>query len=152
MPEETTSSFISPSLAEQFREMVGETAGSDLLATDKKAEEPEQVFEAEDLQGVVECPFDIAALVSKFPNFQLDDKESKRLAKMFCKPLNRLAANVKNADLILACSTLATVMMEKWFMYKIYMDDQKKRHQQLQAIEGATELGKELDDEEPTTN
>ena len=93
-----------------------------LEPTEKPAEK-ELELEAEDVQILMEAPFDLAAFATKFDDFALKDEESRRLARLFLKPLKRLGVKVKDFDLYLATANLLAVALEKYAEYRIWSDD-----------------------------
>ncbi len=76
-------------------------------------------LEPEDVMGLVEFPFDVASILTKWEGYGLDEDESKRLSKLFLKPVSRLLAKQKHADLALAAITAVGIFVEKTFEYRV---------------------------------
>lgn len=109
-PDSTATPFA-PSIFAEARDRAGDEYG--------KAPQ-ELKLDPGDVQGLVEFPFDIASLVTKYPDFVLTQEESDRLSKLFCKPLEKILAKYDDAVLALAATTLISVMAEKYIAYRIH--------------------------------
>jgi hypothetical protein len=104
------------------------------LSTETAEPKPMEL-EPEDVQIILEMPFDAAAFATKYDGFALEDAESRRLARLFVKPLARLGVKIKDFDLYLATLNLGAVALEKYAEYRIWRDDcaraERERQDQL---------------------
>lgn len=102
---------FAPSIFAEARDRAGDEYGKAPV---------ELKLEPGDVSGLIEFPFDVASLVTKYPDFVLTQEESDRLSKLFCKPLEKILAKYDDAVLALAATTLVSVMAEKYIAFRIH--------------------------------
>lgn len=114
--EENSTPFL-PSIFQQL----DNTPGGPVEAKPTVTESPEDLvqLDAEDLEILMELPFDAAASFTRWPGWTLAPKETKALAKLWLKPLRRWLRDVENLDVYMACLMTATIIGEKTLGYKI---------------------------------
>lgn len=98
--------------------------------------EPEIKYDVEDLRYLVEMPFDCAALVTEIEDIKLSEKQATQLAKLWCKPLERLSKKypqLKDMDMYIAASATIGIITEK---YLIYASKSSKQHNDSTGNEG----------------
>lgn len=123
LPNSSKKSVFAPSLFEQIEYL--NPNGS--LVEDKKDEKkvvPE--YDAEDVKGFVEFPFDISAMLTKYKDFELTEEESNRLSKLFLKPFMRTFGNVENMDWLMFGMAMASITTEKILFFRAAVAEQKK--------------------------
>lgn len=91
-------------------------------------ESPEKEIElnAEDIEMVIELPFDAAAQFTKWPGWSLSEKETKALSKLWIKPFRTWLKDVENLDIYLAALVTVTVLGEKFIGYKVEQQERAK--------------------------
>lgn len=89
------------------------------------------ILEREDIQALVEFPFDLSALITRYDGFELDAIEAERLSKLFLKPMQRLLGKTKNVDLVIALASLGAVISEKAVEFNLYKRQQRKEREVL---------------------
>jgi hypothetical protein len=82
----------------------------------------EYKVEAEDLQGIIEAPFSLAAFATKYQGFGLTEKESLKLAKAVLKPIQRLYGANPNLDMGIAIGAFVSIAADKVAEYIIWKD------------------------------
>lgn len=112
-----------PSIFEQVEVDKSQIASRPVL--DTPSEDVVQL-DAEDIEMLMELPFDLAASLTKFPNWQLSTKETKALSKLWIRPLRRWLKDVDNLDVYMAALVTVTIFGEKALEYKI---EERKRKQ-----------------------
>jgi len=85
------------------------------------SESPEEqiLLEPEDIEVLIELPFDAAAQITKWPGWQLSTKETKALTRLWIRPFKEWLKDVDNMPLYLAAITSITIIGEKYIGYKI---------------------------------
>jgi hypothetical protein len=95
-------------------------------------------LEPDDLQGIVEMPFDTAAFILKYERLGLTPDESRRLCKVWCKPLQKLLGKYPKADLIIAVTVTVAIISEKSLEYYVEYNsrtgDARKRKNELSQV------------------
>jgi hypothetical protein len=114
--EEKTDSPFLPSLFTQFDTPGSEPSTRPTLA----AETPEEqiVLDPEDIEILVELPFDAASQITKWPGWSLSTKETKALTRLWIKPFREWLKDVDNMPLYLASITTLAIVGEKFLGYK----------------------------------
>lgn len=95
----------------------------------KPADSPETPLEADDIQGVLEMPFDVAAFITKVDELGLSPEESKKLCKIWLKPMQKLLGRYPKADLIIAATVTMGIITEKVIIF--YMVAEKREKERL---------------------
>jgi len=88
------------------------------------------ILEAEDVEGLVVMPFDFMAFKTKYPGWQLDEKQTKSMCRLWLKPIQRLCGKYKQTDLLIAAITTAGIFMEKSLEYRIECDNRTRNERQ----------------------
>lgn len=103
-----------------------------LVEQDKLTLEPQPTIKLvpEDLQGIVQMPFDITAFVTKYKGFGLSDNEAERLCKIWLKPIQRLYGMNPNLDLWIAVTCTLSIIGEKTIEYTLERDSRARYERQ----------------------
>lgn len=94
-----------------------------------KPDVSETEITSDDIQGIIEMPFDIASFVTKIDEMGLSPEESKKLCKIWVKPMQKLLGKYPKADLILASSMLMGIIAEKVIIF--YMATEKREKEKI---------------------
>lgn len=123
LPSSSKKSVFAPSLFEQI-EYLSPDGG---LGEDKKEDKKTATeYEAADVKGFVEFPFDVSAMLTKYKGFELTEEESERLSKLFLKPFMRTFGNVENMDWLMFGMAMASITTEKILFFRAAIAEQKK--------------------------
>src|ERR1041385_4619335 len=120
------STVFAPSLFEQI------DALSPTFDSEEKKEEKKEIpeYDADDVRGFVEFPYDISAMLTKYKGFELTQEESDRLSKLFLKPFIRTFGKIENLDWLMFGMAMASITTEKILFFRAAVAEAKKNQQQ----------------------
>lgn len=124
IPETKTEDEPTPFLPTLFDQL--ETDTIDTRPTLKESPENQVTLDAEDIEIIIELPFDAAAQITKWPGWTLSDKERKALSRLWITPFREWLKNVDNLPIYLASIATVTVLGEKYLGYKIEQQERAK--------------------------
>jgi hypothetical protein len=79
-------------------------------------------LDEETAQILVEIPFDAMASLTKVNDVCLNEKESRKLAKLWRGPLERLLRQYENSDIAIAALATLAIAGEKYAEYKLEIE------------------------------
>lgn len=114
-----------PFLPTLFEQLDTPSSSSDVRPVVESSEE-KITLEAEDIEIIIELPFDAAAQITKWPGWTLSDKEKRALSRLWIKPFRIWLEDVDNLPLYLAAITTLSIAGEKFLGYKVEQQERAK--------------------------
>jgi len=98
----------------------------------------EVVLDPEDIEGLLQMPFDFMAFKTKYSGWKLDEEQTKRLARLWLKPIQKLCGKYKHIELLVAVATTGSIILEKQLEYGIEYNNRARN-----AGQGQDQLSEE---------
>lgn len=125
--------FTTPSFEAQLQSLSAEIKGGDageVLPPSPEKKTEDDPIEAEDIEGLIEIPFDITSLATDFEGWELTEKEKKILTRLYLKPIQKIAERYGNIRLILAVSTTLSIIGGKFLEYRMHLADKARNERE----------------------
>lgn len=121
---DNTKQVFLPSVFEQAQESLQEFT----TETSKPEEKVEPIeFSDDDVNDLINTPFDLAAILTKHKGFELTEKQAARLTRVWKKPMQRHLGTVKGMDIYLALVATTTILTDKTLDFLEHKETSKQK-------------------------